>query len=275
MFDSFEPMKKLNDRQIEEYLERIHYSGSRQIGKQLLDDLVWHHQCAIPFETIDCHDLRIGVNMEPDVIFEKIVHRRRGGHCLELNGSFLRLLNSLGFDARPCMSRVLLGTDEFTHPIDHRTSLVTIDGHTYYCDVGLGGPMPPAGLDIDKIGWQDMHGDSYAVEPSPYNGWYFVCRKTKNGNHHIGTPDQMRYEIMFTPIRCFETDFIFENNYMSFHPDALHVAHRIVNLRTPDGYRVIQDDIYREIKNDIVTESDISGNISQILREKFGIEVEL
>ena len=186
MFDEFIPMPVMTLEQIKLYAERIGYNGSLEPTKEVLDELIWHHQLSVPFETIDCHDLKIGVDIHPEAVFDKLVRRHRGGHCLETNGCFFRLLISLGFDARPCLCKVLLGTDEFTHPIDHRTALVNLDGHTYYCDVGVGGPMPPAGLDIGTQEWQNLRADCYAVRPSDEFGWYYICRKTPYGNHDAG-----------------------------------------------------------------------------------------
>jgi N-hydroxyarylamine O-acetyltransferase len=37
--------------------------------------------------------------LDTDALFDKIVRRRRGGFCYELNGLFAALLRELGFDA--------------------------------------------------------------------------------------------------------------------------------------------------------------------------------
>ena len=145
MFEEYAAVKPLDPWEIGQYLKRIGYTGSREPVKETLDALIYAHQCSVPFETLDPHDFGITVDLHPDAVFDKIVRKGRGGYCLELNGSFYRLLISLGFEVRPCLCRVLLGTEEWTHPIDHRTNLVTVGGRTYFCDVGVGGPMPPPG----------------------------------------------------------------------------------------------------------------------------------
>ncbi len=276
MFDEYEPMKKMNDAEITSYLKRIGYEGSRTPTKELLDELICLHQSNVPFETLDCHDFRMEIDLHPDVLFDKIVNRNRGGYCLELNGSFYRLLISLGFTARPCMCRVLLGAPEYTHPIDHRGTFVTIDDHIYFCDVGLGGPMPPAGLDITAAGWQELRGERFCVKPD-VPGWYAICRESKGKSDVHSEDDSVttRIEILFTDITCYETDFMFLNHYMSTHPEALHVQHRILNMRTPEGYRMIWDDVYKEVKDGQVITHPIEGNLKQILAEKFGICVDI
>ena len=139
-------LRHFTPAQIDAYLERLEYGGDCSVNKKTLDELIWLHQLHIPFETLDCHDFDLEISLDPDVIYDKIINRHRGGHCIEINSSFCRLLNSLGFDARPCLARVLFGNGEFTHPFDHRPTLVTLEGHTYFCDVGIGGPMPSAAL---------------------------------------------------------------------------------------------------------------------------------
>lgn len=272
MFDEYEPMKKMSDAEIASYLKRICYDGSQAPTKAVLDELICLHQSHVPFETLDSHDFHIEADLHPDALFDKIVNRRRGGYCLELNGSMYRLLLSLGFDARPCLCRVLLGTPEYTHPIDHRGTLVTIDNRVYFCDVGLGGPMPPAALDITTTDWQELKGERFCVKPD-VPGWYAVCREStgKSDVHSADGFARARIELLFTDITCYETDYMFLNHYMSTHPEALHVQHRILNMRTPEGYRTIWDDVYKEVKNGQVVTCPVEDKLEQILADKFGI----
>src|SRR5262245_2570020 len=51
----------------------------------------------VPFENLDIH-LGRPIVLDDDVFFDKIVERRRGGFCYELNGLFAALLRELGFD---------------------------------------------------------------------------------------------------------------------------------------------------------------------------------
>lgn len=273
MFEEYAAVKPLDPWEIEQYLKRIGYTGSREPVKETLDALIYAHQCSVPFETLDPHDFGITVDLHPDAVFDKIVRKGRGGYCLELNGSFYRLLISLGFEVRPCLCRVLLGTEEWTHPIDHRTNLVTVGGRTYFCDVGVGGPMPPAGLDIAREDWQDLRGELFRVAPD-LPGWRAIRRRTRaGGDLYNENCVAERTEMLFTTIHCYETDVQFLNQYMSGNPQALHVQHRILNLRTADGYRAIWDDEYKELRDGQILKTGIGDNLHQILEEKFGIVV--
>ena len=267
-------IKHFTPAQIDAYLERLEYHGDCSVSKKTLDELIWLHQLHIPFETLDCHDFDLEISLDPDVIYDKIINRHRGGHCIETNRNFCRLLNSLGFDARPCLARVLFGSGEFTHPFDHRPNLVTLEGHTYFCDVGIGGPMPSAALDTDLSDWQALRADTYAVRPAPTNGWFNLVRQTSTWAQDPDAPDATSIDMIFSTIHSYESDYVFLNYYMTHHPEALHKSTRIVNLRTPDGFYMIWNDEYREFKDgQLILKQVIGGNLKDILREKFEIAI--
>ena len=62
-------------------------------------------------------------------LYEKIVLKKRGGYCYELNALFASLLTACGYEVTPCMARIIRDCDdEFIPPISHRINLVRIDG---------------------------------------------------------------------------------------------------------------------------------------------------
>ena len=96
------------------------------------------HQLSVPFENLSIH-LAEPISLdEPDLI-DKIVRRRRGGFCYELNGAFALLLEALG--AR--VSRVaagVYGEAGLSPPFDHLALVVhPADGSgPWLADVGFG-----------------------------------------------------------------------------------------------------------------------------------------
>ena len=87
-FDSF------SDEQRDAYLARIGFREETSVCKQTLDRLVYLHQCSVPFEDLDPV---LGVDplpLDAQSLFDKIVTRRRGGFCFELNGAFMLLLRA-------------------------------------------------------------------------------------------------------------------------------------------------------------------------------------
>jgi arylamine N-acetyltransferase len=97
---------------IEAYRERLHLSPSTPLTPTLatLRLLTERHLEYIPFENLSMHlepptkesnvsdnDTEPPVVLSRDRLIEKILVRRRGGCCLELNGLFRMLLDALGY----------------------------------------------------------------------------------------------------------------------------------------------------------------------------------
>ena len=269
-----EVVKLFTPEEIKEYLDRIGMPPVEKPTKEALDEMIYRQQCSLAFENLDSFDLHKEVSLDPDYVFQKIIRGKRGGYCLELNALFYRLLLSLGYDARLCFVRVLLGSDDFTTWADHRAIIVTLDGVEYFCDGGLGGPMPAGAINIQTDEWQTCKKESFRVMPS-IKGWYEVHRKTRI-SQQLGKLDAaQRIEILFSDVACFMTDFIFLNYYQSTNKDARFCSMRVVNIRTEDGYRTIVNDEYKEVSEDNVIIEPVGGRLKELLKEKFDIEIEL
>jgi N-hydroxyarylamine O-acetyltransferase len=93
---------------IDAYLERIAYEGSREPAARTLRDLQVAHLTAVPFENLSIH-AREPILLDDDALFDKVVGRRRGGFCYELNGLFAGLLRALGFNVAMLSARVARG----------------------------------------------------------------------------------------------------------------------------------------------------------------------
>ena len=80
---------------------------------------------AVPFENLDIH-LGVANVLDPEHVFDKIVTRRRGGWCYELNGSFALLLEALGFAVTRYSASVVL-SDPPSPDFAHLTLRVDLD----------------------------------------------------------------------------------------------------------------------------------------------------
>ena len=75
------------------------------------------HQMAVPFENLSIH-LAEPISLDEDGLLDKIVTRRRGGFCYELNGAFALLLLALGAQvARSPRASTAMGGS--ARPFDH------------------------------------------------------------------------------------------------------------------------------------------------------------
>ncbi|TDI15991.1 MAG: arylamine N-acetyltransferase, partial [Acidobacteria bacterium] len=94
--------------EINAYLKRIGYRGSRQPTAETLRQLHRAHLLAVPFENLDI-PLGHPIVLSLPSFYDKIVRRRRGGFCYELNGLFGWLLEQLGFTVVMLSARVFEG----------------------------------------------------------------------------------------------------------------------------------------------------------------------
>ncbi|MEU8135811.1 arylamine N-acetyltransferase family protein [Streptodolium elevatio] len=103
----------------------------------LLAELQRRHLIAVPFENLDIH-LGRPIRLVEDELVAKVVDRRRGGFCYELNGAFGALLRALGYDVSLLAARVFVdGGASVGIPYDHMTLLVRLD-EPWLADVGFG-----------------------------------------------------------------------------------------------------------------------------------------
>ncbi|MGN0077763.1 MAG: arylamine N-acetyltransferase, partial [Coriobacteriales bacterium] len=132
----------LDPVQVRLYLDRIglpDVSTCPECTLELLDRLIFAHQCAVPFESVDFAGGGPAPSLELEQLFRKVVVDRHGGFCFELNMVFEKLLLSLGFEARACLSRSVRGP-EGADAINHRAELVKVGETWHFADVGFGGP---------------------------------------------------------------------------------------------------------------------------------------
>lgn len=121
--------------QIDRYLERIRARG---VAGPSLDALTRLHRChllTVPFENFDI-TLGRPIDLALPALYDKIVRRRRGGFCYELNGLFAWALEQLGFRVTRLAGRVFK-EGEPGPPFDHLLLLVELD-QRWIADVGFG-----------------------------------------------------------------------------------------------------------------------------------------
>jgi N-hydroxyarylamine O-acetyltransferase len=122
---------------IDAYLDRLGVGRPAAPDLATLRHLQERHLSAVPFENLSSH-LGEPVVLDEDALFGKIVHRRRGGFCYELNGLFAALLRALGYDASLHAAQVFHADGTPGPPLDHAATVVSLDGEDWLVDVGFG-----------------------------------------------------------------------------------------------------------------------------------------
>jgi N-hydroxyarylamine O-acetyltransferase len=127
-------------RSARDYLDRIGADFPKAPTLGVLRELHLAHLRAVPFENLDVH-LGVPIVLEEERLLEKIVTKRRGGFCYELNYCFHWLLRALGFQVTLLSAEVARPEGGFGIPYDHMALLVEIDGpegDRWLADVGFG-----------------------------------------------------------------------------------------------------------------------------------------
>ena len=130
----------MDDRQLAAYLERIGHGWNVRPDLETLRSLHRAHVEAIPFEALDVQ-LGLVPSMEPDAIFDKLVGRRRGGWCYEMNGLFGEALQQTGFEVTRVSCGVMRHVGGEERMGTHLALLVRLDGEDWLADVGFGSSL--------------------------------------------------------------------------------------------------------------------------------------
>lgn len=267
----------LTDAQVRGYLERLGICPEK--GKlpepdlAFLNRLVEAHQKNVPFENLDVYREKLPISLEVSDLYNKIVANRRGGYCFELNGLFVCLLRTLGYDAWSCGCRIMRGNQEI-RPVLHRGNIIRLEDGLYFCDVGFGGPMPAHAVLLESGKHQRIGQEEYwPVEEE--HGWWSLVRM-KRGQQDDYVPEASEgecVELMFQTSLMEPADFIPLNYFVSEPADSFFRVKLMVNLRTDTGYRDISDMVFTVKENGRVTRRELTGEEERrkVLEQYFGI----
>ncbi|HEY2294386.1 MAG TPA: arylamine N-acetyltransferase [Thermoanaerobaculia bacterium] len=205
------------------YLDRIGIQGPLTPTAETLRRLHLAHLYSVPFENLSIHRGE-PIQLDDDALFEKIVTRRRGGFCYELNGLFAALLRALGFDVAMLSAGVGRTNGEFSPDYDHMALLVTLEDR-WLADVGFGDSFREP-LRLDERGEQREGDLAYRVEETE-DGRLILARREEGG------PWKPQYRFGLEP-HVF-ADYADMCHFHQTSPDSHFTQNRICSLATPDG----------------------------------------
>jgi N-hydroxyarylamine O-acetyltransferase len=241
---------------IPQYLERIGYSGSLDPSSDTLRALHEHHMLAVPFENLDIH-LGRPITCEVGRFFEKIVTRRRGGFCYELNGLFAELLRGIGFEVELLSGRVRTETSGFGPEFDHMALLVHSDRERWLADVGFGDSfVRPLRMDTGQL----------QLDPA---GEFRIAKEGEGCT--LFRDDTPEYRFTLTP-RSLE-EFGPMCHYQQTSPDSVFTKKRVCSRATTEGRITVTASKLIVTSNGERTERDLPDDAAwrDALREHFEI----
>jgi len=174
------------------------------------------------------------LSLESEALYDKIVVRRRGGYCFELNGLLTYMLREMGFTVSERFARFLRGETEV--PMRrHRVTIVHLPEGDYLCDIGVGLIAPRYPLKIEENTIQTQNGETYRFTKDVQHSWILW-------DLHDG---QWREYICFTDEAVFAVDFLQPTFFCEKHPDSPFNKEYMLAIKTPSGRRTIDGRVYK------------------------------
>ncbi len=246
-------------RLVDAYLDRIGHVGAVAPSAAVLRALHRAHLATVPFENFDVH-LDAVVPLDRTAILDKVVARRRGGYCYELNTAFAALLEGLGFDVSLACAAIGDRDDDEPRWGNHLALLVRVDGGTWVADVGMGqGFVDPLPL---RAGRHERGGFDFEVEPD--DDWWI-------GMHRHGRLPGYRLReepvdlASFEPLHQFQTtspESPFVRLLMAQRPHDDHVL-------TLVGTRLLSDGPAGRVEAVLETHAEYAA----VLAERFAVPI--
>lgn len=208
------------------YLTRLNYSTSVKPDAETLHGLQFAHLLNVPFENLDI-GLKRPIQLSEEALWEKLIIRKRGGFCYELNGLFAWLLKQIGFEVTYLNARVFNREGKLGIDFDHLALLVRIQQESahWLADVGFGDSFNEP-LSFEERGEQLQGLRTYRLEQTSEG--YITWQKNYDGSW------ERQYFFDLQP-HNFPTDYESACLYHQTSPDSSFTHRRIISKATPDG----------------------------------------
>lgn len=250
------------------YMRRIGYQGDLNPNVATLRGLHLAHLRAVPFENLDIH-LGRPIVLEEDLLFDKVVSRRRGGFCYELNGLFAALLRDIGFAVAMLAAQFPLEPGRAGTEKDHLILLVQADdtGTPLLVDIAAGRRSFALPLETATVAAQAQPEAGAAFRLLPEGDRCRLWRQESGGDW------ERVYAFAWEP-RAF-ADFAEGCHYHQTSPESDFTRKRLCTLMTPTGRITLSERRLITTINGSRGERDLYDDAEwyETLRALFGIDL--
>ena len=242
------------------YLDRIGFTGPVRPDLETLERVHLAHQLTVPFENLDVQ-LRRPVSLDPRVSLEKIVTRRRGGWCYEMNGVMGWALQEMGFDVQRLSAGVMREKLGDAPLGNHLCLLVKLD-QPYLVDVGFGGSL------AQPLPLRDIERDEHPYRVS--------LRKTSDGYWRFSEAahgDPASFDFMAVPAN--EALFSRVSQDLWANPTSSFVQNLVVQRRTLDTHTTLRGRVLTIMDSTRKQKSLLhsADELVTVLRQHFDLEI--
>ena len=251
-----------NTMNIASYLARINLASPPEVSLAGLSALHRAHLLAIPFENLEVQLGRpVGTAIPP--IFEKIVNRRRGGWCYEMNGVFGWALSELGFRVTRLSGAVMRSALGVVQEGNHLVLRVDLPEGPVFADVGFGsGPIGPF---APREGAFESHGFAYSLARADGDWWRLA-------EHRGGST--FSYDVRLAPAAD-EALLAEKCAWLQVAPESPFTQNLVVQRHLPGGLAILRGRVLSHIARDATRERlvESADDLVAVLAREFDLDV--
>lgn len=251
----------MTNTDIQKYFKRINFNDDPVPDLNALKKLHLLHMLNVPFENLDIHIER-KIILKPELLYNKIVEKNRGGFCYEMNGLFYDVLKALGYKVKMISARVY-DTAEPSPEFDHMALIVTLDEGDWLADVGFGDSfLEPLKLEPETV--QKMYGKTFKIEIINKENFKVLILDNK-GNWN----DMYRFSLIPRVLNDYDERCVFNQS----SPQSHFTQKRFCSLARIDGRITLSGMKLIEKKDGVRKETQLEDDeeFNAKLKEIFGI----
>ena len=246
---------------IQHYFNRIGVEGPLRADLDCFRRLHRAHALTLTYENLDVQ-LGVPVTREIEAIFDKLVARRRGGWCYEMNGILGWALEEVGFEVKRLAGAVARDVAGDSVIGTHLVLLVRVDGEDWIGDVGYGdGLIDPVRLREGAISGNPLACSLQRIE----GGWWRYLNDPRSGGPNFDFNPDVATEALLDD-RC---------DFQQRDPASPFVQNAVVQRWTGDAHYSLRGRVLRVLTVEGEEKSliDSSADYVRRLREAFAIDL--
>ena len=245
---------------LQAYLDRIRFNGEARADLATLRGVHRAYQYAVPFENLDVQ-LRRPLTTSVEAAYDKIVRRRRGGWCYEMNGVMGWALEQIGFEVMRMSAGVMRERVGDVQLGNHLCLLVRLD-QPYLVDVGFGGSLSePTPLQTSAF---EDHPYRVSLNRTTDGYWRFT---------ELALSEPFSFDFHAQPAD--EVLFSAKCNLLQTDPASSFVQNLVVQRRTADTHYSLRGRVLTTLRATSRDKTLLNSpdELVALLRERFELEV--
>lgn len=254
----------MTQNQLEQYFDRIGYTPSDEAPEEILRKIHFMQATHIPFENLDVYK-GLGISLKPEDVFNKLVVRRRGGYCFELNSMLAMALRALGFKVKRVSARLAHNGADFGG-YAHCAAIVDAGTARYIADVGYGGRGFVEPLRLEPGTVQELKCGTYRIIKDDKHG--YIVQWMIDG--------EFRSYMAVHDVEANEQDFEIGNYFTSTHPESGFRKMIMCTLPNENGRVSITNEGVKITEKDKVTRIPLSSSeeFRGAFKKYLGVEID-